>query len=172
MTFTSKNIAKWANMRHEDVMRDIRDEIKKIELDGLPIEDFELSNNYYKLTRNGVHQIANKYYVSIKHSILKGLEDIKIPKKVKSCYVYIAEFDSSIVKIGVSVNVEKRLNTLCNQSGRILNRYLAVRLDDGSHFKIENELHKYFHRNRTVGEYFTCSFEESCYQLKKILNLV
>lgn len=85
-----------------------------------------------------------------------------------TCYIYAAEFDSSITKIGISKDVESRLKTLMNQSGRQLTQYIKIKVDDGSHFKIEKKLHDIFKNFRLNGEYFNCSFDTVKKELIKV----
>lgn len=94
--FTSKDIAECTGKEHKHVMRDIRNEIKRLNDGGMQgfvesnfglMENTELkgvvSNTYFKLTRIGVQQLAMRYDAVIRAKVNMMLEKLKehtIPK--------------------------------------------------------------------------------------------
>lgn len=88
---TSLEVAEVTGKRHADIMRDIRDEIEKIESQGFSTERIFALSEYqdktgrtlpmYVLTRDGVLQLAARYDAVVK---FKLIEKVSQPAKVLS----------------------------------------------------------------------------------------
>lgn len=78
-------------------------------------------------------------------------------------YVYILQFSDKI-KIGYTQNIKQRFAALQTGSGeKILNSYYVY----GTR-QIEKQMHNIFYNDRTIGEYFTISFDKAVKTLKSI----
>lgn len=72
-------------------------------------------------------------------------------------YVYVIENENHKVKIGMTVNPEKRISVLETQGGyKIISKYISPSIKRCS--RLENELHKHFAESRSVGEWFDVDF--------------
>lgn len=87
--WSSKELAEWTGKRHDNVMRDIKDEIIKLKEGGmsnftvLNFEDTLYTNeqngqeyHYYKLTRLGIQQIAMRYSAVVRAKVNMKLEEV------------------------------------------------------------------------------------------------
>ena len=76
-----------------------------------------------------------------------------------SGYVYAAKNEMNRVKIGKSVNPDKRISTI-EQAGcvRFIEKYVSQKVNDYSGF--ESFLHKHFKKNRVFGEWFDVELKE------------
>ena len=94
--WTSKDIAEWADKRHDNIIRDIRNEIKSLKEDGM--EEFGTLNfeesSYkqvsgkpypiFRLTKLGVQQLCMRYSASIRAKVNMKLEELS--KKTSPSY--------------------------------------------------------------------------------------
>lgn len=72
-------------------------------------------------------------------------------------YVYVVENENHKVKIGQTINPDRRIATLETQGGyRIVSRYVTKELYQYS--QLELFLHDKFREYRDVGEWFNCEF--------------
>lgn len=89
---TSMQIAEITGKQHYNIMRDIRDEIKKLEKDGINTEYiFELSERkdstgrtipYYELTQEGVLQLAARYDAVVRNKLIKLATQVQEQKQL------------------------------------------------------------------------------------------
>jgi len=79
--------------------------------------------------------------------------------------VYILDFGNRI-KIGRTKNLDKRIKTIENTSGEKIKQLFFAETDNDK----ENMLHYCLHKYRTIGEYFTCSFDIAKSAFQNILN--
>jgi len=82
-----------------------------------------------------------------------------------STNVYILDFGNRI-KIGRTKNIEQRIKTIENAVGEKAAQVFCLETDGEK----EKLLHYYLHEHRTVGEYFTCSFDTAKEALQSIVN--
>jgi len=83
----------------------------------------------------------------------------------KSC-VYVFEFSDGLVKIGVSSNPERRMRNLISGGGRaVTNHFESEFVPTSKAFEIEKAMHKFFQKNRGIGEYFNIKFYDACAKL-------
>lgn len=72
--------------------------------------------------------------------------------------IYVVVFDDKTMKIGRSVNPNRRIRDLSTLSGRsIIKSFVTV--PHFNHKLNETAIHKKFSRDRTFGEYFNSEFE-------------
>ena len=70
------------------------------------------------------------------------------------CVYFIS--DGEFIKIGIANSVKKRLNGLQTANARKLNILYVIRVCKPSEaHAIETKLHKYFHEQNTIGEWFS-----------------
>lgn len=98
----------------------------------------------------------------------KIFEEIKEENKVEQ-RIYIAEFSDATVKIGISINPDRRVHCLATQKGAFLKRYAFSECDKRAS-KIEKMMHENFKESRINGEYFSISFEDAISKLKEIIG--
>lgn len=72
---------------------------------------------------------------------------IIVEKPIYKTYI-IQDPSTKLIKIGKSTNIQERVKSLSNTSGRKLNILLVIETD------IERELHNTFSRYRGIGEWF------------------
>jgi len=82
-----------------------------------------------------------------------------------STNVYILDFGNRI-KIGRTKNIEQRIRTLENAVGEKAGQVFYLETDGIK----EKLLHHYLQEHRTIGEYFTCSFDTAKTALENIVN--
>lgn len=74
--------------------------------------------------------------------------------------IYVVENQYGFVKIGVSSNVNSRINVLSKQGGfEILNLYVTKPCSNG--YEIENRIHKSLKACHINGEWFEIKFKEA-----------
>ena len=74
-------------------------------------------------------------------------------------FLYIIQNQNGLVKIGSSVFPEQRIAYLENQGGfKSVNKYISDPI--WGHENIEKELHKIFHSDRIIGEWFSTPFDD------------
>ena len=101
----------------------------------------------------------------------KMFEILSKPEPPAQSCVYVWQMNNGTVKIGVTADVIKRLNTIEHSSGLEVNdTFSTAQIDRRVAYKIENACHKTFAAYRTKGEFFTVSFAEACVELKKQLE--
>lgn len=88
----------------------------------------------------------NEVLDSLSESNLKYRKKRKLEKELKT-KTYILSFGDRI-KIGKSMNPEKRIATIRTQSGCEIKDYLILDIN------IEDRMHEYFDKYRSLGEYF------------------
>ncbi|AUR93008.1 hypothetical protein NVP1181O_44 [Vibrio phage 1.181.O._10N.286.46.C9] len=74
--------------------------------------------------------------------------------------VYIYESGEGYCKIGYSIDVESRSNSILNETGLISTRIMAFKTPFDS--KVENRCHKAIRELRVFGEWFKIDFIEAC----------
>jgi IS30 family transposase len=79
--------------------------------------------------------------------------------------IYVFDF-GDMVKIGVSGNVQNRLKTIENQSGRKALRFFSIEADQG----YENLIHRLFSSYRGIGEYFSIPFDFATSILQSLIT--
>ena len=72
-------------------------------------------------------------------------------------FVYFIEAENGLVKIGNSTNIHKRLTTLKTQSPIKLKLIHSIPCKEFSGTRIERDLHIYFSKQRSHGEWFKLS---------------
>jgi len=81
-------------------------------------------------------------------------------KDLVAGYVYVLERADGYVKIGKSVDAQKRLNEIETISGLKSGR-TWVSQPCGNYSEIEKECHKKLFQKRGIGEYFHVSFDDA-----------
>lgn len=110
--------------------------------------------------------ITAKDFFGDMYEAYQALKTVKPDK-----YVYIANFKDGIVKIGVSKNPTKRINTILSQSGReLLKLYISEIMPHAKAYQIENQLKNQLSPNKVKGEFFCANYETIVELLQKYLN--
>lgn len=78
-------------------------------------------------------------------------------------HVYIIETDNGI-KIGRTINIESRINTLRTQSGRKFKR-VCFTSQCRNYGDIETAMHRLFKESRVIGEWFNVPFVQASKEL-------
>lgn len=73
--------------------------------------------------------------------------------------VYIIEYENGVVKIGKTVDFDRRLKTLMSSSPIAIIRYYVRTCTN--HHSLETIMHKKFSDVRLHGEFFRCSYAEA-----------
>lgn len=93
-------------------------------------------------------------------------------RKENKC-VYVFGTNNDTVKIGVAVDVEKRISAIEHASGAEVLKYCATALMNAKKaFEIESACHKHFKDKRLKGEFFKITFDEACAELQKHAEIV
>ena len=89
-------------------------------------------------------------------------------KTISDC-LYVAEMSNNSVKIGITNNINKRLNAIQNASGLTVLRQLVL-CSTKQVRKIERLIHNQFKKDRIRGEYFSTDFDIVCNFIKEQKN--
>ncbi|MDI9367992.1 MAG: helix-turn-helix domain-containing protein [Thermotogota bacterium] len=149
---TIKTLCKDLNIADASVMR----QLKKLKSVGLikigKGVDGNMKRNYYIPVMPKLDGEEKKIF---EKNHLKKILNEKDPEKDKPDYLYfILDEQNDHIKIGVSNDVEKRLENLRKQRGA--GELTLVCLLEGG-YELEKELHERFHEFRLYGEYFQYS---------------
>lgn len=79
--------------------------------------------------------------------------------KHKKGYVYVIQFESGKVKIGISVQPKKRFRTLENSSGTLIEKRYISEINE-NYKEVEKEAKKEYKSKNILGEYYDVSFDE------------
>lgn len=71
--------------------------------------------------------------------------------KSQEKYIYVMQC-KQYVKFGVSMTPDARIKEL--QTGNLFEIKLMLKLKYEDHYQIENRIHKYFNKQRGIGEWF------------------
>lgn len=94
----------------------------------------------------------------------------KKESKVLRC-VYAILFDDESVKIGVSKDPKKRINTISHASGKkIVKSWFSDLLENA--FDVEHKVHKRFSEKRLKGEYFRISYTDALEAIAKEIAMI
>ena len=94
----------------------------------------------------------------------------KKESKVLRC-VYVILFDDESVKIGVSKDPKKRINTISHSSGKkIVESWFSDLLENA--FDVEHKAHKRFSEKRLKGEYFRISYTDALEAIAKEIAMI
>lgn len=193
-SMSSLELAQRTNKNHYDVLKDIRNEVKKITdgygLESLSPEDLGfLSSTYttvqgkempcYLLTDKAVLQMAARYDATVRHQLIEEnfrlkaqlasyLISSKLADEKNKGYLYIIRnTNSGRCKIGFSNNPEKRLKSLQTGSDALLEiAYKSPEICAPQ--EIEGVLHKEFADKRVIGEWFDLTVEDILPKLKAV----
>jgi len=89
--------------------------------------------------------------------------------KNKECVYIISNMKSGLVKIGVSINPEKRMKSLqcqCGQKLFVWHKTIPINCA----YELESMLHRHFAEYRTYGEWFKLDKRAATLQTKKFMN--
>lgn len=116
----------------------------------IPIE------NMFRAVKQCDARIPKRFFIGfLEHcaspETLKRIEEAKQKRKDTSVVYFYADIKKKAVKIGTSVQLEQRLNTLQNSNP---NKLTLLNVIPGD-CKIESEWHKHFQQLRLHGEWFT-----------------
>lgn len=103
---TSRELAEIMDKRHDNVLRDINDEIKKLSEQGIPTNlKFELSEYVdptgrklpvYLLTKEGAMQMATRYDAKIRHDVITYLDNLEKKNQFKLPTNYIEALEALV----------------------------------------------------------------------------
>ena len=156
-TMTSREIAEVTGKRHADVLRDIKDEIEKLENKGLDTERIfalsEYSDNtgrklpQYDLTKEGVFQLAARYDAVVRFKLIERATKPKQFSKIELLQMQIeSELENERLRIENKAQKEiiKGLNGDLQpyQIEDIINR--VVRVGGGNYGNRYNEIYRVF----------------------------
>lgn len=111
-----------------------------------------------------MHGIMN-IFTKEKTDKVQTITSLEVAEKMKS--IYVLENELGNVKIGVSCNVEGRVNNLSRQGGfNIKNLFYTMPCSNA--YKIERMLHKKFLRKRINGEWFEEDFSKAVCEANKL----
>lgn len=102
------------------------------------------------------------FYVAPNHKSHKYTDD--------KC-VYILQMNNGTIKIGITTDFEKRLNTIKHNSGLEVIKSCRTDYLADAH-KIESACHKHFRAYRLKGEFFKIEYAEACAELEKYAPIV
>lgn len=88
---------------------------------------------------------------------------------IKMQSVYVIKKEDGAVKIGISQDVQKRVNALSKQGGfEIVNQFHTEPCSNAH--EIEREMHMKYKKLRIDGEWFNVSFEKAVKALKVLFD--
>lgn len=95
---------------------------------------------------------------SVRDVLFMRLDDLisRGAEREQKC-LYVAEFSDDSVKIGISKNPRIRLDNLSYQKGHEVKRFCCTYPIENA-YKIEQELHSIYSKQRIKGEYFDVDF--------------
>lgn len=156
-TMTSREVAEITGKRHADVLRDIKDEIEKLENKGLDTERIfalsEYSDNtgrklpQYDLTKEGVLQLAARYDAVVRFKLIERATKPKQLTKIEALKMALeTELENERLRIENEAQREiiKGLNGDLQpyQIEDIINR--VVRVGGGNYGNRYNEIYRVF----------------------------
>ena len=121
----------------------------------------------YKLNENQVKYLIllmknSKEANELKKAIINNesiLEKLETMYKNKNCegYVYILQKENKLIKIGVSINPQKRINAIRTHSAENFeNVFISKKTKE---YKcLERKMHQVFKKERVMGEWFNVDF--------------
>lgn len=81
--------------------------------------------------------------------------------------IYIIENENGMIKIGISQEVENRINVLANQGGfKVVNIYSTKPCSNS--YELKHYIHEQLNSYRIRGEWFRISFGDAVKQVSKI----
>ena len=90
-------------------------------------------------------------------------------KKKKECVYIISTMKAGLIKIGVSVNPEKRMKSLqCSCGQKLFVWHHSIPIDCA--YELESMLHRYFAEYRTYGEWFTVGKKTATIQMIRFIK--
>lgn len=149
------------------------------------LETANLNESFYQIDKSTLEQLvseAPEIWVPLRYCAKTANLDaarVYTPKPPsqnanpddKSC-VYVFEFSDGLVKIGVSNNPERRMRNLISGGGRaVTNHFESDFVPTSKAFEIEKAMHKFFQKNRGIGEYFNIQFYDACAKLWEFFYL-
>lgn len=113
--------------------------------------------------------ISNNVKYQIKKTIDFYIEKANLTNNVSEEFIYIIKTKCKKVKIGRSKNHRFRLKTLSRSGGFIVDDYKFF-----GPFKkaseIETKLHKYFDKEKLIGEWFDCKIFDKAIEMAQIMT--
>ena len=79
---------------------------------------------------------------------------------ISNRHIYAAEFSNGNIKIGTSMNVEKRIDALEYQIGCKCLQYYSTDICQNC-FEVERDVHDALRNYKTYGEWFSCKYEDA-----------
>jgi len=142
---------------------------------GHPIEEFILNKLHFiylisLLSNNKSVRLAKQFFVTKcnqfeMNEIIDGKLIRSFPRR--KGHIYIIEDNNEFLKIGRSVEPEKRIAELTTQGNlSITNQFISSAFT--SYYKIETCLHNHFSKHLVKGEWFNVPFLDA---VKKILEI-
>lgn len=96
-------------------------------------------------------------------------DNIELKSRKEKQSLYIIERESKYIKIGISKNPQKRLNTLKNTGGfECTNKYITKPLDNAR--DLEQKYHKILEEYRMNGEWFDINFNSAITLLGSVVG--
>lgn len=143
--WTSYNIEEWTGKEHFNIMRDIRDEISKLEeaeasgvdLPKKPGDYFKfiestntgaISNAYFKISKAGVMQISSRYSAVIRANLIQKVEDLSKQLQDIQLHKHHAETYKQCMKTvyELSPKDEKNSSTPACKSASVVNKTVST----------------------------------------------
>lgn len=91
---------------------------------------------------------------------LESLLDVSVSKEVKVRFIYVALFSDGMVKIGMSMSPEKRINVISKQSGRLVVDSFYTKVADGVNAsKVEARILNSLSEFNVNGEWFDIDYQ-------------
>jgi hypothetical protein len=95
-----------------------------------------------------------------KDNLTNLINDITPANRIgDSTFIYVALFDCGAVKVGVSKNPQKRINTIAHASGRKLAEFDCVEVNRVEAFKVEADIKHSLREHLMNGEFFNCDYQ-------------
>lgn len=88
------------------------------------------------------------------------------PKKTKTAYVYLIRAENGLIKIGKTIDLDKRLEGISGMSPEPLELIYSIKTTIAKVNKLEAQLHYTFNNSRSHGEWFDLSVSDIEYVKK------
>ena len=118
---TSLEISEITGKRHDQILRDIRDEIEKLEKQGIGAEHIFVLGNYldknnqerpmYKLNSKGVLQLGARYSAETRFKLISRVEELSKPKTLTQKELLMMQLESleKIEKLEEENEIQKQV---------------------------------------------------------------
>ena len=121
LRFISLEISEITGKRHDQILRDIRDEIEKLEKQGIGAEHIFVLGNYldknnqerpmYKLNSKGVLQLGARYSAETRFKLISRVEELSKPKTLTQKELLMMQLESleKIEKLEEENEIQKQV---------------------------------------------------------------